>query len=72
MSEIVPYFIKITVQEKSKNEDYRAFLEWADKSEMQLYEIRGYGSTPVTACNCAWERFNEDHWYYSDPLGAWE
>lgn len=68
----VPYFLKLTIQEKSKGEDYRAFLEWADREAMLVYEIRGYGSTPVAACEDACFKYNEDAWWYSEYVCKWE
>lgn len=53
------HFLQITLQAKSINEDWRAFLDWADSDTMQVYQLRGYGSTPSEAANDAWTKYNE-------------
>jgi hypothetical protein len=65
------HFLRITIQEKGNN-DFRAFLEWADRKTMSLYEIRGYGDTPGKAADNAYAEYIEDREFYSDYIGVWE
>jgi hypothetical protein len=37
-------FLKITIHEKGKGDDYRAFLDFADRETMTVYQIGGNGS----------------------------
>ena len=64
------HFLKITVQEKSRDEDYRAFLDWGDDQEMMVYQIRGYGDTPGKAADDAYRKFQEDPELHVQ--GGWE
>lgn len=61
------HFLNITIQEKGKGDDYRAFLDWADDETMTVYQIRGYGDTPGKAADDAYARYEEDReWYVTD------
>ena len=64
------HFLHITVQEKGRGEDYRAFLDWADSETMMCYQIRGYGSTPGQAADHAYAKYKEDREGYAE--GGWE
>ena len=55
-------FLNITIQSKS-DDDWRAFLDWADSDIMMRYQIRGYGNTPGAAAD-AWSKFNDDRDFY--------
>ena len=57
----VPYFLQIVVRAKSEiDNDWRAFLQWADRDEMMVYEIRGYGDSAGAAVIDAQKKFAED------------
>lgn len=66
------HFLNITIQCKS-NDDWRAFLHWADSSTMTRYELRGYGTTPAEAADDAWKNYNGEHreLYITDE-GLWK
>lgn len=51
------YFLQITIQSKA-TDDFRAFLDWADRDTMTVYQLRGYGATPVQATEDAWLKYN--------------
>jgi hypothetical protein len=67
------YFMSITIHEKSKGDDYRAFLNFADRETMMAYEIRGYGDTPGKAADDAYARFagGDPHAFVTDEW-VWE
>ena len=65
------HFLNITIQQKS-NDDWRAFLHWADSSTMTRYELRGYGATPAEAANDAWKKYNDDRDLYIADEGLWK
>ena len=65
------HFLNITIQCKAAD-DWRSFLDWADSSNMLRYQLRGYGETPGTAADSAWNRFNEDRNLFSDIEGDWK
>jgi hypothetical protein len=65
------HFLNITLQAKSEKEDWRAFLDWADRDTMKRYQLRGYGATPGEAADDAWRRFNEDKWHYCEFEQEW-
>jgi hypothetical protein len=54
------HFQKITIQEKGKGDDYRAFLDFADTKTMMVYQIRGYGPTPGKAADDAYAKFESE------------
>jgi hypothetical protein len=65
------HFISIEVQEKSQNEDYRAFLTFEDSKTMTVYQIRGYGDTPGKAADYAYASYqSEDR--YDLVTDSWE
>ena len=66
------HFLKITIQEKSKGEDYRAFLDWADSETMMVYQIRGYGDTPGKAADDAYAKYEEDREFYVEDEWEWK
>jgi hypothetical protein len=66
------HFLKITVQEKGKGDDYRAFLDWADSETMTVYQIRGYGDTPGKAADDAYAKYEEDREFYAEDKWVWE
>lgn len=66
------HFLKITIQEKSKDEDYRAFLDWADSESMMVYQIRGYGDTPGKAADNAYAKYEEDREFYVEDEWEWK
>lgn len=63
-------FLSITIQEKG-TDDYRAFLDWANKSTMTRYQLRGYGATPHAAAEDAWKKYNEDRDFYIEHEEPW-
>ena len=65
------HFLDITIQKKS-NEDWRAFLDWADDETMIVYQLRGYGSTPGEAADQAYAKYNEDRDHYIEGSWKWE
>lgn len=65
------HFLKITIQEKG-SDDYRAFLDFADRETMMVYQIRGYGGTPGDAANDVWVRYKDDPWYEVTDSWPWE
>ena len=65
------HFLKITVQEKGKGDDYRAFLDYADPDTMMCYQIRGYGSTPGQAADDAYAKYEEDRSFYVEDSWKW-
>lgn len=65
-------FLKITVQEKSKGEDYRAFLDWADSKTMTVFQLRGYGDTPGKAADDAYAKYEDDRDSYIEDQWGWE
>lgn len=72
MREFNIVFLNITIQEKGINEDYRAFLDWADRDTMTRFQLRGYGSTPGQAADDAWKKFNEDRDFYIEDSWEWK
>jgi hypothetical protein len=66
------HFLKITVQEKGKGDDYRAFLDWADSDTMTVYQIRGYGDTPGKAADNAYAKYEEDREFYAEDEWVWK
>ena len=66
------HFLKITVQEKGKGEDYRAFLDWADSETMMAYMIRGYGSTPGKAADDAYAKYKTAREFYTEDKWEWK
>ncbi len=66
------HFLKITIQEKSKDEDYRAFLDWADSETMMVYQIRGYGDTPGKAADDAYAKYEKDREFYVEDEWEWK
>lgn len=65
------HFINITIQSKT-TDDFRSFLLWADSETMMKYELRGYGSTPGSAADNAYARFNsEDRDMYTTHEEEW-
>ena len=66
------HFCSITVHEKSKGEDYRAFLLWADSELMIQYEIRGYGDTPGRAADDAYAKYEEGREFYTSAQWEWK
>lgn len=68
-----PYFLQIIVRCKSEpDNDWRSFLQWADRDEMMVYEIRGYGQTPGEASEDAWKLFKEDAELHSSDRWEWK
>jgi hypothetical protein len=51
-------FIQLTVQEKGP-EDFRAFVYYKESVCSDTYELRGYGSSVLAACDDAMSRFFE-------------
>jgi hypothetical protein len=67
------HFMSITIHEKGKGDDYRAFLNFADRETMTAYEIRGYGNTPGAAADDAYARYDsEDRYYHVTDEWEWE
>ena len=66
------HFLQITLQAKSEQEDWRAFLEWADRDSMMVYQLRGYGATPGAAAENAWLKYNEDRDSYIEDSWEWK
>jgi hypothetical protein len=50
-------FLQIRLEEKSRDEDWRAFLDFASRETMVVYTLRGYGSSPGEAATDAWNTF---------------
>ncbi len=70
---MVPYFLQIVVQAKSiPDNDWRAFLTWADQEKMMVYEIRGYGKSPGEASEDAFQKFNDDAPFHSTDEWEWK
>ena len=65
------HFLQIVIQSKA-SDDWRAFLQYADSDEMMVYEIRGYGSTPGTAADDAYAKYNDDPESYIADSWAWK
>mgnify|MGYP006908381114 CR=1 FL=1 len=53
--------LNITVQEKSRGEDYRAFAHVVDESGDQ-WELRGYGPSPGEAADDAFRAYLQEDW----------
>jgi hypothetical protein len=67
------HFLKITIQEKGKGDDYRSFLDFADGDTMTVYQIRGYGVTPGKSADDAYARYeSEDREMYVSDEWVWE
>ena len=68
-----PYFLQIVVNCKSiPDNDWRSFLQWANRDEMMVYEIRGYGSSPGEASEDAYKKFNDDPEFYAEDQWEWK
>ena len=68
-----PYFLQIVVNCKSiPDNDWRSFLQWANRDEMMVYEIRGYGKSPGEASEDAYKKFNEDAQFYAEDQWEWK
>ncbi len=65
------YFCTITINRKG-SDDYRAFLHWADRGTMLLYEIRGYGATAGQAADSAYNYYVTARDQHSDCVGEWK
>ena len=69
----IPCFLQIVVHCKSiPDNDWRSFLQWANRDEMMVYEIRGYGSSPGEASEDAYKKFNEDAQFYAEDQWEWK
>lgn len=69
----VPYFLQIVVRAKSEiDNDWRSFLQWADRDEMMVYEIRGYGQSSGEASEDAYKKFKEDAQFYAEDHWEWK
>lgn len=66
------HFLKITLQAKDIAGDWRAFLDWADSETMKAYQLRGYGSTPSSAADDAWTKYNENRNEYVGDEWEWK
>lgn len=66
------HFLNITLQAKSEVDDWRAFLDWADKETMTVYQLRGYGNTPGAAADDAWRKYKEDRDAYIEGSWPWQ
>ena len=67
------HFMSITIHEKGKGDDYRAFLHFADRETMTAYEIRGYGDTPGKAADDAYAHYeSEDRYYHVTDEWEWK
>ena len=65
------HFLTITINEKGIGEDYRAFLTFAERDTMTVFEIRGYGDTPGEAADDAYHRFETDREKYIEDSWEW-
>lgn len=65
-------FLSIAIQEKGRGDDYRAFLDWAERDTMTRYQLRGYGATPGEAADDAWAKYNEDRDFYIEHWEEWK
>ena len=66
-------FLSITIQEKGRGDDYRAFLDWADRDTMTVYQIRGYGDTPGKAADDAYANYeSEDRDFHVTDFWEWK
>ena len=65
------HFISIEVQEKIKDEDYRAFLTFEDSKTMTVYQICGYGETPGKAADYAYASYHSEN-RYDLVTDSWE
>lgn len=66
------HFLEIVVREKGED-DYRAFLDWADDSCMKRYQLRGYGKTPSFAVDDAFQKYNSaDRDFYIEHVEEWK
>jgi hypothetical protein len=72
------HFLQIVIQSKgiiakgSPQEDFRAFLQFADSETMKVYELRGYGDTAGGAADDAWRRYKEDPLFYIEDSWEWK
>ena len=67
------HFMSITIHEKGKGDDYRAFLNFADRETMMVYEIRGYGNTPGAAADDAYAHYeSEDRYDFVTDRWEWK
>lgn len=67
------HFLNITIQCKSLTDnDWRAFLDWADSETMTRCQLRGYGTDPGAAATDAWRKYNEDRDFYCEDEWKWE
>ena len=66
-------FLQIIVRAKSElDNDWRAFLQFADTDAMMVHEIRGYGRTHCEALTDAWNKFSDDAELYSEDCWEWK
>lgn len=66
------HFLTITINEKGIGEDYRAFLTFAERDTMTVFEIRGYGDTPGKAADDAYAKYKEDPYFYVEDSWEWK
>lgn len=55
-----PVFCDISVRKNLGTDGYCASLKWMDSISKNIYEIRGYGKSPIEATQDAWEQFKKD------------
>lgn len=69
---MIPELLQIITTCKSlPDNDWRSFLQWADKDAMMVYEIRGYGSSPCESLTDAHNKFLEDPTFYQTDCWEW-
>ena len=70
---MTPRFLQVVVQAKSEpDNDWRAFLHWADPEEMMVYEIRGYGDSACAAMTDAQQKFADDPFDNASDYWEWK
>lgn len=67
-------FIEIIVRAKSEvDNDWRSYIRFGSKETMEVFEVRGYGSSPGEAAENAWERYNDPELrFFEFSVEPWE
>ena len=67
-------FIEIVVRAKSEvDNDWRSYIRFGSKETMEVFEVRGYGSSPGEAAEDAWKTYNDpDLRFFEFSVEPWE
>lgn len=67
-------FIEIVVRAKSEaDNDWRSYIRFGSKETMQVFEVRGYGSSPGRAAENAWKRYKDPELrFFEFSVEPWE